>query len=189
MRTRTKIVGLATIAITTLALFIYMNTETAGSRKDICRFLDDRAVRIKIDHGDARSLIEIIDVLNGNWSFARTHAAVTLGDLGDKAKPAIPDLIRALDCGDHFVEREAAIALGKVSRGMPDAVDALSKKLSSDWDVSIFSAEALGEIGAPAVVALPLLRELAANPGYRPELGEMASNAIRKLERLRREPM
>ncbi len=184
MLSRAKMGAILIASATLLAFGEYMNIDTATKRKDICRFLNDRAACVNADRSDSRSLEEIIGVLNGNWSFARTNAAVVLGNLGQKAKPAIPDLIRALNCGDGFVEREAAIALGKVSRGMPDTVDGLSQKLSSDWDVSIFSAEALGEIGAPAIVAIPALKAVVATPGYRRRLAEVASRSIRKLERL-----
>ena len=139
---------------------------------------------IKKDPSNRAALDEIVDYLNGNWSFSRTYAAVTLGELGPLAKPAIPDLIRALNCKDYYVEREAARALGTVGVGMPDAVEPLCRKVrESKTDAALFAAESLGEIGKPALVAIPDLEEAAKSPV--PPLAEDAKKALTKLNQIK----
>ena len=126
---------------------------------------------------------ELVRYLNGTWSFARTCACVAIGDLGPSARGAIPDLIRALNCGNGYVEREAAIALGKVAIGIPDAVQPLMSRLSENSEVAYFSAEALGKIGRPAFIAIPALEKAAESQNE--SMRYLATNALISLKKLR----
>jgi HEAT repeat protein len=167
--------------------FIYLrqHMETTGDRRRIAQHLQDLKQEFQKNPQNKQPLNEIVDVLNGDWSFARTYAACTLGELGPLAKFATPDLIHALNCGDIFVEREAARALGKVSIGMPDAVEPLSKKLCEMTDdAGVFAAESLGEIGEPALVAIPDLEDAARSPitgvAYRAQSSLVKLRAIKE---------
>ncbi len=129
---------------------------------------------------------EMREILTGDSSFARMKACCALGEIGPLARPAIPNLISALDSGDPVVMREAAHALGEVARDMPDAVPALTERLAlSHSDVCVFSAEALGKIGEPALVAIPALEEAATSKSYL--LSTAAGDALRKLRTIEAE--
>ena len=107
-------------------------------------------------------------------------ACGVLGDLGPLAAPAVPDLIKALNCEDPFVEREAPLALAAIGPAAAPAVPALIAKLKyDDDDAACFSADALGEIGEPALVAIPAL-EIAAQSKWE-LMADSANAAIEKL--------
>jgi HEAT repeat protein len=162
------------------ALALRTQVETLGDRERIANRLRDLKARIEHDQNDISALNEIVEVLHGRWSFAQTYACGTLRELGPLARPALGDLIWALDCGNPFVEREAARALGDVSVGMPDAVPALMQKLrDEDDDAAWFAAESLGKIGRPAKPALSALERAS-----RSDNQQMADSAKRALKRL-----
>jgi HEAT repeat protein len=164
-------------------MFVREKFETQGDRTRITLRLHELRATFEADPEDERPLKEIVSVLRGDWSFARTGACVALGDLGPIAAAAIPDLIDALDSGDGYVEREAARALLTVAQNDPRPVPALTRKLQSAYDdAAWFSAEALGNIGRPAVSAIPAL-EIAAM-SRDPALAESASAALAKLRPL-----
>jgi hypothetical protein len=150
------------------------------------RHVYDLARRVKENPVDPAPMQELRDILNGDWWFPRMKACCALGELGPLGRPATPDLIRALDADEPVVMREAARALGDVSRGMPDAVPALIAKLPlSHSDVCVFSAEALGKIGEPALVAIPAL-ESAGKPDPQAQTQLLSDAALRSLVKLRK---
>ncbi len=113
----------------------------------------------------------------------RHSAALRLGEMGPKAKAAIPDLVRLLnDNGDRgpYVIPYAVFALGKIG---PDAVPALLKKLGDKDGRSLLNAvRALREMGPGAKESVPALETLAAThrvKAVRDEAKE-ALRAIRK---------
>ena len=155
---------------------------TATERRAVAAHLRDLADTYRKDPKNKKPLNDIIDVLHGNWSFAATYACGVLRDLGPLAAPAVPDLIKALNCGDPVVEREAPLALAAIGPAAAPAVPVLIAKLKYDYrDSAWFCADALGEIGEPALVAIPAL-EIAAQSKW--EL--MADSAIAALEKLRK---
>lgn len=104
---------------------------------------------------------------------ARYSAAEALGQLGAKAKPAVPDLIKCLDDGSS---REACIkALGSIGAGAAAAVPRLTEFLTKPdgsichlgpaaivgripfFGCGYFATIALGEIGPPSAAAVPVL--------------------------------
>jgi HEAT repeat protein len=173
------------VPIVALAIIVRQHMETVGDRKAVAAHLRGLRDTVRNDDGDGKALDEIISTLNGDWSFARSYACGVLGELGPRARRAVPDLIRALDSGDKVVEGAAAIALGDVAIGMQEPVPALVRKLSSDWDSSSFSAESLGKIGKPALSAIPAL-EKAAHAPPRSSIDTLPSVARRALEKLKR---
>jgi HEAT repeat protein len=95
----------------------------------------------------------------------------------------VPDLIKAINCGDPFREREAPLALAAIGPAAAPAVPALIGKLKEeDYDAAWFSADALGQIGEPALVAIPAL-EIAAQSKWEP-MARHAKAALKKLRKL-----
>ena len=162
--------------------------DSVSRRKSAAAELQALSAAFRTNPDDATPLNLIIDVLeNGKYRFDRTYACGELRELGPLAKPAVPALVRALNCGDNYVEREAPRSLGAMGEDARDAVPALIEKLrNSNRDSSWFSAEALGAIGEPALVAIPDL-EIAASgdSGLLVEYAENALKRLRKIQQLR----
>ncbi|MBX7071704.1 MAG: HEAT repeat domain-containing protein [Pirellulales bacterium] len=160
--------------------------ETRGDRERVAQRLQKLSAEFENNPTNTAPLDEITDVIHGRWSFARTYACTELRRLGQRANVAVPDLISALDCGDRFVEREAARALQTVAIGDPRPVAALTRKLAVDSrDAAWFSAEALGNIGAPALVAIPALEAASQSPWEC--MSYSAREALEKLRRLEKQ--
>ena len=158
--------------------------DSVSRRKSAAAELQALSATFRANPDDATPLNSIIDVLeHGEYSFDRTYACGELRELGPLAKPAVPALVRALNCGDKYVEREAPRSLGAIGEGARDAVPTLIEKLRmSTRDAGWFSAEALGKIGEPALVAIPEL-EIAASSGSG-LMVEFANNALNRLRRI-----
>lgn len=97
---------------------------------------------LKIGVAASGPLVDVL--LNHKNSFMRRHAAMILGELGDKA--ALAPLIRALDDRMPAVRWSAAIALGLLKDNR--AVPMLKRQLKSQiWQLRVNSAVSLGWIG------------------------------------------
>jgi HEAT repeat protein len=140
--------------------------RTIGDRKAISDRAKELAdiVRSNPHSNESQaSLSKLIGILNGNWRFARCQAAYALGDLGDLASPAVPELMRAATCGDDFVEEASVDALSKIGPGAAPAVDLLIEKVElamssgSEGLESWHAVVALGNIGKPALKSVPVL--------------------------------
>jgi len=104
----------------------------------------------------------LIDILeHGTEREVRRTAAGALGQIGPKAKSAIPGLAAALTEDDQSGWFVAANALGKI--GGPEVVPLLIKALeNSNADVRLASIRSLGELGIvaePAIVTLEMSRD------------------------------
>src|SRR4051794_20593535 len=100
----------------------------------------------------------LIQDLKSDDAHVRVNAIVSLGFLGDKAVPAIPRLIQALEDKDDQVKREASRALARIG---PPAAAALADALSSDIEsVRFGAASALVAIGKThkSSSSLPMVR-------------------------------
>jgi CubicO group peptidase (beta-lactamase class C family) len=98
-----------------------------------------------------------IRLLRGPAAEARAAAAKALGELGSRARAAVPELRLALADGDAAVRESAAEALGRI--GAADEGTLLSlRRLFSEPDpyVAGKAIAALAGIGAPAVDGLEL---------------------------------
>ena len=130
----------------------------------------------------SREIDELIDIASRGTSFARVHAIVALGSLGTMARRASDSLIQALTCGDPYIEREAARALGPITKGTNVAVNALIVQLKEESrDVVWFAADSLGEIGEPARIAIPRLQTAAKSDDF--NMARSAKAAIEKLSK------
>lgn len=118
-----------------------------------------------------RELIEMID--GGNEETAG-YAIYALGETKDNSQETLDCLLRALKKENPSLKRAAAIAFTEIKHQREDIIDELIKQLDSTWDVSVFSAEALGNIGKAAQKALPKLKENARSEG------ELKSSACKK---------
>jgi HEAT repeat protein len=86
-------------------------------------------------------------------------AAEALGQMGTAARPALPDLRKALQRADPGLIVAAARALWQIGRQAEAAVSALVAALpAADDQTRLAAVQALGQIGPPARAALPALR-------------------------------
>ena len=111
---------------------------------------------------------EKIDMLIGELRQGNPRAAYVLGEMGPKAKEAIPALVEALKrqpMPGESVADNAALALGKIGPDAREAVPALTQTLADrEWTVRRHAAIALGEIGPDAQPALAALDKLTRDP-------------------------
>jgi len=170
-----------------LAVFVRRHVQTQGDRDRVVAYLRALKADVELHPEKSQSLDKIRAILNGRWGFDRMYACGVLGELGPKARPAIPDLIAALNCGDGVVERESARAIGEIALGDPRPVEALIREVKlARGDVSWFSAEALGNIGEPALSAIPVLEKAALSTDD--NMVYSAQEALKKLRELQAKP-
>lgn len=128
-----------------------------------------------------QSIASLIDILeNDRDRDARIAAAGALGEIGPKAKAAIPALRSALKGDGKAGWWVAADALGKI--GSAEVVPALMEGLASPDEgirgASIKSLGSLGDIAKPALAAL----EKARQDDARAEIRAAAADALRRIE-------
>src|SRR6478672_3007887 len=138
---RTGVAILILVSAATLVAPACSRIETIGDREHIAMRCAELSDRIKKNANDKEALKELVTTMKGNWSFARVHAAIGLGNAGPNAMPAIQDLIGAMDSTDLALKAEAIVAVGKVSKGSAVGVDPLIGKLSEGWHKASLAAE------------------------------------------------
>lgn len=149
------------------------------------------------ENGAAR---EAMGRLTNKDTAVRRQAAQDLAEMGPEAKLATPALRKALQDGDLFVRRFAALALGKVGPGVSDAKDNVSALAlamnDTKKEVQLAAADALLQMGPLSLNAFmaalkdpnrdPAIRKKAAQGlakigpsarGALPTLTEMVTNA------------
>lgn len=110
-------------------------------------------------------------------------AAVILGNLGMRAKSAIPQLVELLQAGIPDPIREAAaVALGKIGREAKSAVPDLITLINGRTSLSIQAIRALGEIGCADQRVRAALTEHWAMPAQTPTGQVQIACAISKLK-------
>ena len=105
-----------------------------------------------------------------------------LAALGPTAKPAVDDVIKALDDSDPIIRGEAAVAISAIGPDAAAAVPALLKTLTDNNaapDSKYSAAYALGRIGPAAQSAAEQMRSLIASPDE--VLATVASWAMLKI--------
>ena len=133
---------------------------------------------------------ELAEALGDPEARVRMNAAIALSRLHADARPAIPALIKAINDEDNLtnlqlfaftIQEMSSIALGRASAGSPEAVPALTEALAAAETEPMRAAlaRALGEVGADAKPALPLLRVMRKNKT--PWLREVAEEALQKI--------
>jgi HEAT repeat protein len=170
----------------------------ADAVPELVRILRDeptRVVRVEASHAlskmgpAARSAVPALaEALADKEPLVRMNAVMTLSKLRTEAWPAVPALIRALKdrgnrielAGYHIAIQDVmAMTLGRASAGHADAVPALTAVVETAITPSFRKAaiHGLGEVGAEASAAVPLLRGLLQDE----YLGEAAADALEKI--------
>ncbi len=105
--------------------------------------------------GDVEALLPALrTALRGESYPVRTHALMVLEQMGERAAPAVPELVQLLTSGDARIVSRAAGVLGDV-KASPDVVlPGLRAALGTDGGLA--AGRALGAYGA---AALPYLRD------------------------------
>lgn len=113
------------------------------------------------DDPAALALAALRALLADSAAAVRARAAESLGEVGNAAAPAAPDLVQLLRDDDEVVRCRAAEALGRVADRSAETVDPLTSLLAEpNAPVRIAVAGALGELGAAAAPAVPSLLPL-----------------------------
>jgi hypothetical protein len=107
-----------------------------------------------------RSDVELEKMLNDSDATKQAQGAFGLSQHGEKARNAVPTLIRLLESPDTLVRQEACVALGNMGRESVAAVPVLVKVLDDpEWNVRRQAIIALGQIEPPLEeVEAPLQR-------------------------------
>jgi HEAT repeat protein len=128
----------------------------------------------------------IIRALDDKEAEIRELAAMRIADLGAAASAAIPKLIEHLNDPDDDVCCSACVALSGHGRIDEAAVPKLARLLRSDYDMTKkWAAIVLGNIGADARDALPLLRTVKPSPNSDDELkAEMRAQVLEAIHKI-----
>jgi HEAT repeat protein len=158
-----------------------------------------------IGHNQANWLPFATFELHSSNRFVRQIAAQSLGTIGPKAAPSVPDLLASLrhDCPN--VAADSACALGEImarraNGGIapdPEAIVALTNALNhSDGEVRRYAAYAISLIGPAASAATPKLIQLLSDPymSYTAaralgEMGPAAQNSVQPMTTLLTDPV
>jgi len=136
----------------------------------------------RIEGDSARSTLPVLtDALSDAAAPVRHFALESLAQQGQRARRAEEEIFARLSA-----DEDRGLALAALRSIRTENVDLLTKALADkEWEVRLFSAERLGDLGARSASALPALRE-----GQEDE-EEMVSRAIgraiRQIERASRQ--
>jgi HEAT repeat protein len=124
-----------------------------------------------------RALQALREAVRSGAKKTRLDAMQTLGMIGQDlspkyrklAKPAVPDLIEALTDEDEEIRIWAAITLGHIGSNAASAVEPLIGLVQDEAHPVVVpnAITALGEIGPPAIRALPVLAPMVNDPEHR----------------------
>lgn len=146
---------------------------------------DPREVRLLLKPDTAQKIGNLLRD-DKQDSFVRSGAAETLGNLGDAAKPFIPELVSVLKDlkQDSSVRRSAAEALGNLGDAakpfMPEIVS-IFRDPKHDSSVRVSAAEALSKLGDATVSFIPHLLNLLRDPNQDSNVRSNAAEALGKL--------
>src|SRR5262245_44970879 len=71
--------------------------DSSNDRRTISQHTKNLAAKVKSapDSAEGKAAMkELIEILNGRWSFAQSQACYVLDELGPLAAPSLPDLLR-----------------------------------------------------------------------------------------------
>ncbi len=113
---------------------------------------------VETGYSDTQDLAELKQALSSYEWKDREQAAISIGQLGVKAKGMIPALINCLSDEEWFVRKAAANALIDMGSEAKPAVPALISALNDEeWQVrkpAAYALEAIGPASVPAVTDL-----------------------------------
>jgi HEAT repeat protein len=125
----------------------------------------------------------LVGALENGSPVVRVGAARALQRMGPGAAEAIPALGRALRDSEPLVVRMAIGALGRAGKeSVPILID-IFQSPQNPKDVRLAALEALGNLGADAAAAVPVL--LKASEEEDDPIGERAGEAVKKIEAAR----
>jgi HEAT repeat protein len=134
---------------------------------------------------DPKTVAALMPLLENGPAELRRTAAVTLGQLGEKASPAWAAIKQTLvdGKGDATARYPLIHAAAAVARNHADAVGVLAKLAQTDdaAENRLASVQELGELGPVAEKALPVLQEIA-QADARAVLREAATKAVKKIK-------
>jgi hypothetical protein len=160
-------------------LFIY-KVDSTWRRHRTAHRLSALEVDARYDPNAIDEILRYLD--DETYKFGQVYACGVLRDLTPARKDVIDALIKTLNSGKRGLESEAAKTLGAFGVNASPAIESLVRKLEPPWvdDAAHYSAEALGEIGLPATVAIPALERAAQS-----ENPILRYQALKSLERLK----
>ena len=125
-------------------------------------------------------LPELLRRLEDEDAQVRLHAAITMGNIGADARAAMPTLLEFTRSTAHVMRVYSARALWKVSGEVDPALTVLEAGLQEKsakfrWAAPVF----LGEMGAEAARAIPLLQEAAKDSDK--EVASLCLQALAKI--------
>jgi hypothetical protein len=182
MNRRVTILLLGTVAVAFL-LFLWSRVlDTNWNRFRVSSEARELVRRLRVNPNDSNSIEALMKMTQSTYSFEAVVAVVAIGDIGDAAIPVIQDIAKLLKSDNSTIRREAARSLAKLGPRSREVLDVLVfhvGKIPSD-DESWFSAEAIGEIGEPAIECLDLLRSRLGTGS--PQFDDSLLKAIKQLE-------
>jgi HEAT repeat protein len=161
-----------TLRRTAAGLLGQAKVEKQAAVKALSGAADDRETRIavavaisQLDPGNRRPVDILLNMLETNDESSKSEALLALGQLGPRAKVAIPALlgIIARADADPLSALMAISTLGRMGPAAEAAVPALAKKLGTDDAISMTTLEALAQLGPAARIAIPALRSTLAS--------------------------
>jgi HEAT repeat protein len=91
----------------------------------------------------------------------RWRSADALGEIGPKARAAVPILLQTMRVANESLAASSAVALGRIRADASDVVPALTAALQHrEWRAREGAVQALGEFGPEAKTAIPALIEV-----------------------------
>jgi HEAT repeat protein len=145
----------------------------------------------KMCPASAEALSALRQALQDKEPAVRMNVAQVLLQLGPKARPAIPELLKAIKDENnlttvqmhHFtIQETAVVALDRASAGSDEAVSVLTEylKAARTSEMKHAAIQALGAVGPEARSAVPVLRSFLQDKHL--GLRERAADALEKIE-------
>ena len=108
---------LIVIGVCVFSVWVDSRLDTNHRRMQVNEKIGKLRDRVKKNPNDKEALKRMIASLGSSYHWERTCAANRLGQLGPKAKEAVPALANALKIDDWYLRREAALALREIGPG------------------------------------------------------------------------
>ncbi len=151
---------------------------------------EDMSVRLEAASGlltidsqyEARAVSVLVQGLSAKNAEDRRRAVYYLGNLGPRARFAVPALVDTLGDTDREIGNAAAGALADIGPDAATVVPALARTVQDDSDylMRCDAASALSRMGPMARTAIPSLAKVLDEGGL---LSEIAADAIYKIDR------
>lgn len=159
--------------------------DTPTHRTLVAEDIREIVEAVQQDPSSRRFSKQLIERAHSSYEFEAAYATSAVGNIGDAASPFILDLAALMRSDSPVIRREAALSLAKLGPRSEPALPLLKKRIAMGHtdDTTWFAAEAIGNIGKPAVHCLPLLYDrLGAGPS---QFDDSLYYAIEKLEEIK----